>query len=299
MKVLGRTFFRAVAVVVSCWSLAGLAQSSSVKAQDTAALSAQVKSVEQTLGARVGVSVFIPSQGVVWNYHGDQRFPMMSTFKTLACAKMLSDVDAGKLALNDTVKVRSEELMEYSPVLRPLVGTDITLQAACQATMETSDNTAANLVLEKIGGPVALTAYLKSIGDNVTRLDRNEPTLNEAAKNDPRDTTTPNAINHTLNTLVLGETLSSASRQQLKTWMQDNKVADGLLRSVLPQGFQIADRSGAGGFGSRGITALVWSAQQEPMFFSIYLTQTEATFDERNAAIVTIGKSIFDTFLTR
>ncbi|MGL4433742.1 MAG: serine hydrolase, partial [Plesiomonas shigelloides] len=127
----------------------------------------------------------------------------------------------------------------------------------------------------------------------------NEPTLNEAAKNDPRDTTTPNAINHTLNTLVLGETLSSTSRQQLKTWMQDNKVADGLLRSVLPQGFQIADRSGAGGFGSRGITALVWSAQQEPMFVSIYLTQTEATFDERNAAIVTIGKSIFDTFLTR
>lgn len=299
MKVLGRTFFRTAAVVISCWSFAGLAQSSSVKAQDTAALSAQVKSVENTLGARVGVSVFIPSQGVVWNYHGDQRFPMMSTFKTLACAKMLSDVDAGKLALNDTVKVRSEDLMEYSPVLRPLAGTDITLQAACQATMETSDNTAANLVLEKIGGPAALTAYLKSIGDNVTRLDRNEPTLNEAAKNDPRDTTTPNAINHTLNTLVLGETLSSASRQQLKTWMQDNKVADGLLRSVLPQGFQIADRSGAGGFGSRGITALVWSAQQEPMFVSIYLTQTEATFDERNAAIVTIGKSVFDTFLTR
>lgn len=299
MKVLGRTFFRAVAVVISCWSFAGLAQSSLVKAQDTAALSAQVKSVEQTLGARVGVSVLIPSQGVVWNYHGDQRFPMMSTFKTLACAKMLSDVDAGKLALNDTVKVRSEDLMEYSPVLRPLAGTDITLQAACQATMETSDNTAANLVLEKIGGPAALTAYLQSIGDNVTRLDRNEPTLNEAAKNDPRDTTTPNAINNTLNTLVLGETLSSASRQQLKTWMQDNKVADGLLRSVLPQGFQIADRSGAGGFGSRGITALVWSAQQEPMFVSIYLTQTEATFDERNAAIVTIGKSIFDTFLTR
>lgn len=299
MKVLGRTFFRAAAVVISCWSLAGLAQSSSVKAQDTAALSAQVKSVEQTLGARVGVSVFIPSQGVVWNYHGDQRFPMMSTFKTLACAKMLSDVDAGKLALNDTVKVRSEDLMEYSLVLRPLAGTDITLQAACQATMETSDNTAANLVLEKIGGPAALTAYLQSIGDNVTRLDRNEPTLNEAAKNDPRDTTTPNAINHTLNTLVLGETLSSTSRQQLKTWMQDNKVADGLLRSVLPQGVQIADRSGAGGFGSRGITALVWSAQQEPMFVSIYLTQTEATFDERNAAIVTIGKSIFDTFLTR
>lgn len=299
MKVLGRTFFRTVAVVISCWSFTGLAQGEPVKKESTTALLAQVKSVEQALGARVGVSVFTPRQGVVWNYHGDQRFPMMSTFKTLACAKMLSDVDAGKLALKDTVKVRSEELMEYSPVLRPLVGTDITLQAACQATMETSDNTAANLVLEKIGGPAALTAYLQQIGDNVTRLDRNEPTLNEAAKNDPRDTTTPNVINQTLNTLVLGETLSSASRQQLKMWMQDNKVADGLLRSVLPQGFQIADRSGAGGFGSRGITALVWSEKQEPMFVSIYLTQTDATFDERNAALVTIGKGVFDTFLTR
>ncbi len=272
---------------------------SRVFAINSAPLLQQIQTIEKELEVSIGVSVYKPEHGVVWSYHGDQRFPMMSTFKTLACAKMLVDADKGTLNQNDLAMIKPEDLIAYSPVLDKLTGKSISLNDACQATLQTSDNTAANLILEKIGGPSALTLFMRTMGDNVTRLDRNEPELNEGAKNDLRDTTTPNAMSQSLSALMTGTVLSDSSRVQLENWMENNKVADELLRSVLPKGYHIADRTGAGGFGSRGIIAFVWSENTESLIIVIYLTQTEASIEQRNQAIVKIGKNIFDTFLIK
>ena len=159
-----------------------------------------------------------------------------------------------------------------------------------------SDNTATNIVLTGIKGPKALTQFMRSIGDEVTRLDRIEPDLNEALDGDERDTTTPNAMVKSLHTLLFGDLLSENSKAQLKQWMIDNKVTSSLLRSVLPENWSIADRSGAGGNGSRGITAIVWSDKRTPLIISIYLTQTDAPFALRNKSIAAIGKEIFNVY---
>lgn len=160
-----------------------------------------------------------------------------------------------------------------------------------------SDNTAANIVLENTGGPQALTFFMRSIGDQYTRLDRTEPELNEAAQGDIRDTTTPEQMVKTLNMLLFGNILSDESKNKLKDWMIKNKVADSLLRSVLPPGWNIADRSGSGGNGSRGITAVVWSDSRPPLIISIYMTQSNASFNERNKAVAEIGNEIFSFYL--
>ena len=161
--------------------------------------------------------------------------------------------------------------------------------------MLTSDNTVANIVLESIGGPSALTQFFRTFGDEITQLDRYETYLNEAIPNDMRDTTTPLAISHALNTLLFGSVLSDGSQQQLLQWMKDNQVTGNLLKKVLPDGWQIADRSGAGGYGSRGITAVVWSETHKPIIVSIYIANSKLTLEERDAAIVNIGDKIFNT----
>jgi len=99
-----------------------------------------------------------------------------------------------------------------------------------------------------------------------------------------------------LHKLLFGDVLTQDSKQQLKQWMIDNKVTGKLLRSVLPKNWSIADRSGSGGFGSRGILAVVWSEQRSPIIISIYLTQTTASFAQRNKAIADIGKEIFSVY---
>jgi beta-lactamase class A len=256
----------------------------------------KIKEIEAQLITHVGVAIYDVETDTLWSYKGNDRFPLMSTFKTLACAKALFDIENHKLSFDESIIIKKEMLITWSPITKKHIGEIFTLKQACTAMMKMSDNTAANIVLDKIGGPRALTDFMRSMGDNVTRLDRIEPELGEAIPGDKRDTTTPEAIVKSLHTLLFTPVLSEDYRNQLKQWMIDNKVSDTLFRSVLPAGWSIADRSGAGKHGSRGITALVWSGTHSPLIISTYLTQTEASFEERNKAIADIGKVIFSLY---
>lgn len=279
-------FLLAFSLLISCVAFA-----SSEKFQQ---VEQEARAIEAILSARIGVTVFDTENGEYWDFNGDERFPLTSTFQTIACAKLLHDSEQGKINLNSTVKIKKTDLVTYSPVIEKYVGQEITLDDACFATMTTSDNTAANIIISAVGGPESVTDFLRQIGDKETRLDRIEPELNEGKLGDLRDTTTPKAIASTLNKLLFGSVLSEMSQKKLESWMVHNQVTGNLLRSVLPTGWNIADRSGAGGFGARSITAVVRSEHQSPIIISIYLAQTEASMADRNDAIVKIGRSIFE-----
>jgi beta-lactamase class A len=262
----------------------------------TKSIDNKIEEKERELGARIGVAIYDVTKSTLWNYNGDTRFPLMSTFKTLACAKLLVDVENGVQSFDTSTVITKDLLIEWSPKTEKYIGKLFSLKQACSAAMIMSDNTAANLVLRGIKGPKVLTQFMRSIGDEVTRLDRIEPDLNEARNGDKRDTTTPNAMALSLHTLLFGDVLSQQSKSQLKQWMIDSKVTGSLLRSVLPANWSIADRAGAGGYGSRGITAVVWADKRSPLIISIYLTQTEASFAQRNKAIADIGNEIFTVY---
>ena len=289
-------YFNALLVAVALWMPAGL----SAADHDFQAVEHAVVALEGKLSARIGVAVLEVKTGEQWSYKGDERFPLTSTFKTLACAKLLQDAERQRLKLSDSVTVQQSDLVTYSPVIEKQVGQPVTLDQACAAAMHTSDNTAANIVLHAVGGPEGITRFMRELGDPVTRLDRREPELNQGLAGDERDTTTPNAIARSLQALLFGSALSPSNQQQLQRWMEQNQVTGNLLRSVLPAGWTIADRSGAGGFGARSITAVVWphtATPPSPLIISIYIAQTDATMDERNQAIVTLGQTIFKRYL--
>ena len=267
-----------------------------VNAADFSQTEARIQQSEQRLNAHIRVAIYNTETGNTWSYKGDDRIPLMSTFKTLACATLLRNVDVGKASLTDTAKLDKNALVTYSPVMEKHQGNTISVGEACSATMRTSDNTAANIVLDTIGGPDALTQFVRQLGDTITRLDRIEPELNEARPGDKRDTTTPNAMVNTLNELMFSNVLSEKSKTQLTRWMMDNQVSDNLLRAVLPAGWKIADRSGAGGYGSRGITAVVWPEKKAPFIVAIYITQTGASFKRRDQAIAATGAAIFAAY---
>lgn len=251
-----------------------------------------VHTVETRLDARVGVSILNVENGREWQYRADERFPLTSTFKLLACAAVLHKVDRESETLDRRITYRSDDLVTYSPITEKHVDSGMTIGELCEAALHLSDNTAANLVLDVLGGPDVLTAYLREIGDDVTRLDRIEPDLNAATPGDARDTTTPNAMRATLTYLLLGDALSLESRQLLEDWLTGNQVGGPLLRAGLPDDWKIADRTGAGGFGSRAIVAVIWPPERKPVIVAIYITQTSASMEERNAAIADLGQEI-------
>jgi beta-lactamase class A len=207
--------------------------STPVCALETGRLIDVVRAEENTLQARVGMTVFDANTGTTWNYRGDERFPLNSTHKTFSCAALLAKVDGKSLSLNQSVSISKEMLVTYSPITEKSLSPEtIKLGKVCQAAVSYSDNTAANVVFDAIGGATGFNAYMRSIGDEETRLDRKEPELNEGTPGDLRDTTTPNAIVNSLRKILLGDGLSVSSRSELTQWMLDDQVAGALLRCL-------------------------------------------------------------------
>lgn len=252
-----------------------------------------IRAAEARLDARVGAAILDTGSGRSWDHRPDERFPMASTSKVLACAALLK---SGPKLMERQATILESELQSYSPITKTLVGQQVSASDLCAITMRTSDNTAVNKVLEILGGPEAVTSFVRNMGDRVTRLDRNEPSLNEGRPGDPRDTTTPRAMADTLRELVLGSALDAQARDQLTEWLRNNEVGGPLLRAGIPADWGIADRTGAGGFGTRGVVAIMWPPGHAPVVAAIYVTETEAPMEERNAAISDIGKAIASEF---
>ncbi|MEO6921223.1 MAG: class A beta-lactamase [Collimonas sp.] len=257
-----------------------------------AAMIAQLRQIESKTGGRLGVAIIDSRTGQTYAYRGDERFPMCSTFKLLASALVLKRVDQGKEQLARRIRYKAGDLVPYSPTTEHHTGGDgMSVGELCEAAITLSDNTAANLLLHSFGGPAQLTAYLGASGDKMTRLDRIEPHLNEAAPGDPRDTTTPNAMVQSLRGILLGNNLSASSRQQLTDWLLANKTGDKRLRALLPAGWRVADKTGTGDQGTANDIGMLLPPGGAPLLVASYLTgAVNATPAERDAVHAEVGR---------
>lgn len=263
----------------------------------TAPLIEAIKQLELKSGGRLGVSVLDTTTGVPIHHKGDERFPMCSTFKVLAAAAILKDVGSKLEGLERRVRIEQADLVEYSPVTSEHVGGEgMTLRELCEAAITRSDNTAGNALLKNIGGPAGLTSFARSLGDKLTRLDRIETGLNEAAPGDPRDTTTPNAMAANFRRLLLGDVLLREGRDQLGKWLIANKTGDTRLRAGLPQGWRVGDKTGAGEHGTTNDVAIVWPPEHSPLIVAVYLTGATLDPNGRNDVIASVGREVGKAF---
>ena len=253
----------------------------------------ELKRLESESGGRLGVCV-LETGARHTTHRGDERFPMCSTFKVLAAAATLARVGAGKEQLTRRITFEASTLVVNSPVTEKRVGGDgMTVAEICDAALTRSDNTAGNLLLAGIGGPPGLTAFARSLGDQVTRLDRDEPSLNEALPDDPRDTTTPNAMASNLQALILGTTaLSAASREQLTAWLIANKTGDTRLRAGLVKDWRVGDKTGAGDRGTNNHVAVVWPPNNTPIVIAAYLTGATVSTAQQNAILASVARAV-------
>lgn len=253
-----------------------------------------LQAIESTLGGgRLGVAMLDTGSGRALGWRQDERFPMASTFKLVLAGWMLAQADRGQEAMDRRVHYGASALVPYSPVTEKHVGAQgMTVAELCEATVTLSDNTAANLLLARHGGPAGFTAFVRSLGDGHTRLDRTEPTLNEALPDDPRDTTTPTAMLQTMRQLILGNALSVASRAQLTAWMVGNKTGDKRLRAGVP-GWKVGDKTGTGSNGSSNDIGVLWPpGGAAPVLVTCYMTGVPAAPEVRDAAIAQVARQV-------
>ncbi len=256
-------------------------------------LAKELAKIELASGGRLGVAVLDTATGIRTLHRGDERFPMCSTFKLVACGAILARVDAGKQRLDQRITFQKTDLVTYSPVTQTHTGAPgMSLAEICAAAIDYSDNTAANLILANLGGPAGFTQFARSLGDTVTRLDRIETDLNESLPNDPRDTTTPSAMLANLNSLLLGSALSASSRNQLTQWLLANTTGGTRLRAGVPANWRVGDKTGTGDRGSTNDIGILWPPNSKPLLVCAYLTGTTASADQRNATIAAVGRAV-------
>ncbi|MCJ2141185.1 class A beta-lactamase [Methylobacterium sp. E-066] len=252
--------------------------------------------IERRLGGRLGVSAGTQA-GVVLSHRADELFPMCSTFKVLAAAAVLARVDAGSESLDRAIAFGPDDLLSYAPITRKTLeaggGTGrMTVSDLCAAALEWSDNSAANLLLTALGGPEALTLWLRSVGDPVTRLDRNEPTLNTALPGDPRDTTSPAAMRDTLGRVLVGPVLLAASRARLESWMVASRTGLKRIRAGLPPDWTAGDKTGTGDNGTFNDVAILRPLGHAPVFACVYITGAQVPAEAVEAAYAEIGRLV-------
>ena len=251
--------------------------------------------IEAQSGGRLGVYVTDAESGGTVGYREHERFPMCSTFKTLLAAHVLHMAQEGTIDLGLHATIAPVDLVTYSPITEKRAGVPdgITLLELCEAAVVSSDNTAANVLLGATGGPAALTAWLRQIGDTTTRLDRNEPTLNSAVPGDERDTTTPQAMNTTWQALLQGDVLKGYGRAMLQQWLVDSRTGDKRVRAGLPSDWKAGGKTGSGDNSSAGDTLIAWpTAQSEGLIITAYLTGGQRSFAENDAQMAKVGAAI-------
>ncbi|MFD6081014.1 class A beta-lactamase [Streptomyces hydrogenans] len=242
-------------------------------------VAARFRALEERYGARLGVHAHDVRTGRTLAHRDDERFPMCSTFKTLAVAAVLRDLDhdgtflARRLHYTAAYVARSG----WSPVTGSTenIARGMTVAELCDATIRFSDNTAANLLLRELGGPTAITRFARSVGDPVTRLDRWEPRLNSAEPWRITDTTTPRAIARTYGRLVLGRVLEPADRALLTDWLLRNTTSLARFRKGLPADWTVADKTGGGEYGTNNDVGVTWPPDGGPILLSVLTTRPE------------------------
>lgn len=258
-----------------------------------------VAGIENTLDARVGVLVREIDTDWSWGHRQDERFLMASVFKSVLCGAVLNRAEYGTLALEERIEIRSEDILHYAPVTKEHVGDTLSIAALCLATLDLSDNTAANLLITRLGGVEGVMTYLSSVGDDVTRLDRLEPELNTFVPGDPRDTTSPRAMLSTWAAMLLGDGLQPASRDQLADWMRHGAVTGALIRASVPAGWDVVDKSGGGRDYTRNIVAMITPPGGAAYLVAIFVSDTPADWDTRNAAVARIGAAVVEVIAQR
>ncbi|EJL21856.1 beta-lactamase class A [Caulobacter sp. AP07] len=261
----------------------------------TSGMSRSIIALEARSGGRLGVAALDTQTGATFAHRADERFAMCSTFKALVAGLVLARVDQGKERLDRRIAYGKDVLVTHSPVTERHVGDSMTVGALCEATVTVSDNAAANLLLDTFGGPSAVTAFVRALGDKVTRLDRREPELNVVRPGEQHDTTSPRAMLGSLRALTLGAALSPASRQQMVDWLLANQTGDKRLRAGLPAGWKVGDKTGSWGDGKGGTTndiAVIWPPGRAPILIAAYLTQAKVDSAARDAVIAEVARIV-------
>ncbi|MFD3461145.1 class A beta-lactamase [Nocardia fluminea] len=289
-----RVRIAAIALAISAVTFTACASNDAESAPSTSATvpaTATFADMEAKYGARLGLSVVDTGTAATANYREGERFPMASTFKGLACGALLQAHPLSTGYFDQVIRYTAADIVVNSPETEKHIDTGMTVTALCDAAITLSDNTAGNMLLRLLGGPAGFTAFLRTLGDTVSRLDRWEPELNTAIPGDERDTTTAAALVANYRALVVGTALQEPERAQLATWLKASKTGAKRIKAGLPTDWIVGDKTGTPAYGSALDVAVAWPPNRAPLVLAVLTTKPDQNAEPSNDLVAEATKA--------
>ncbi|MER0466435.1 class A beta-lactamase [Bacillus cabrialesii subsp. cabrialesii] len=246
--------------------------------------------LEEEYDVKLGVFALDTGTNQTVTYHPDERFAYASTHKALAVGALLQQKSIEEL--NQRITYTRGDLVNYNPITEKHVDTGMTLKELADASLRYSDNTAGNLILKQLGGPAGFKKALEEMGDNITNPERFEPDLNEVNPGETHDTSTAKALATSLQAFTLGDALPTEKRELLIDWMKRNTTGDALIRAGVPKGWEVADKTGAGSYGTRNDIAIIWPPKGDPIVLAVLSSRDKKDADYNDKLIAEATKEV-------
>lgn len=262
-----------------------VSESSADPAEEFAAL-------EEEFDARLGVYAVDTGTGQEIAHRADERFAYASTHKAFTAALVLQQNTPEEM--EEVITYTADDLVEHSPVTEQHVETGMTLTQIAEAAVRQSDNTAANLLFDELGGPEEFDAAMEELGDDVIEAVREETELNEAVPGDTRDTSTPQAMAQSLEEFTLGDALAEDDRTVLNDMLTGNATGDTLVRAGVPEEWEVGDKSGAGGYGTRNDIAVVHPPEGDPVVIAVMSSRDEEDAEYDDALVAEAAEVVVE-----
>jgi len=248
-------------------------------------------------GARLGVMAIETGSGRRIAIDPDSRYAMCSTFKLPLAGFVLRLSDQRRLSLSEELRFSAEDPLENSPIVAANMGRRaLSIDTLAAAAVRQSDNSAANLLLRRVGGPAALTRFIRSCADPSTRIDRFELALNSNLEGDPRDTTTPSAMAGLASALLLGAIVAESSRSKLTEWFVTSEAKPDRLKAGFPSQWRVGHKPGTGRAGAVNDVAIAWPPGKSPIVVSAYISGGAASAEAKAAVHRSIARLVASRF---
>jgi beta-lactamase class A len=263
--------------------------------------SAQQKlaALEFSVGGRLGVAALDIATDRRVDFRSDHLWPMCSTFKLLLVGAVLAKIDEGREQLDRSITYGAADLLDYAPAAKKNAAQGhMSVAELCEAAIRYSDNTAANLLLKTVGGPGGVNAFVRTLGDRVTHLDRIEPFLNEVPPGDARDTTSPAAMLNDMAILLLHDRLTPPSRRLLTDWLVGCETGKERLRAGLPASWRVGDKTGSWSGGSTNDVAIAWPPGRGPLLIAAYLGYSSAPAADQAKALAEVARIVTEELVS-
>lgn len=270
-------------------SIATAAQTQSISIQE------KLDHIEKQFDGKIGVYAIDTTNNQTIGFRANERFPVQSTFKLIGAAALLKASSKNKNLLQEKIHYTKNDLLFWHPVTGQHIASGMTFEELTEATISYSDNPAINLIMKKLGGPKAITAYARTIGNKTFNIEHYEGELNSNPQNNS-DTSTPKDMALSLQQLTLGNVLAKSHREKLITWMRNNTTGYTRIRAGAPAGWVVAEKTGAGDYGISNDIGILWSPTCKPVVLAIYTVQNKQDAKRRDDIVVAATSAILNEF---